>query len=642
MLSLDTIEPMEHDPWAPDGNDLPEPPGWRAAQPKDADLLWRPVPDPVDGSLIQDPDFTLPTAAGPLAWRLFYDSGQANTNSEWGYGRQASFPLRLISDGTTVTVMRDDGLVRQYRNIAGTFTPQGPPSADTLVKQGDGTWDETRGDTGFKFHYPAGNYVSLAYWQNPQGYRITCNYDGSQRLSWLTEPAGRRVTLGYTAQGQVQYIQDWGDRRNTLAYNAAGEMISMQGPTGCVTSFGYSASGHLLTYINDPMGFVTTYTYDAANRVATRSVAGNLGRYTYQSSGSIVTMGYTDPLGNTWTHVSSGGYPSAAIDPLGNVQTFAYSGGRPLSFKDGLGNIRSFSFDATTGHQLGETSPLGGITTITRDSSGNILTHVDPAGVCITHSYGANPGNRQVQTVLYASGHLFTYGYTAAGLPQSVANPRGCTTYIWDTAGYGHKVNECNALGCGWSHSYDLVGNRQVQTDPCGCVWTSSYDGMGRVIEVQNMLGHRQTTVYDSRGMVRMEIDAGGCITTYSWDAYGNQTEQLDPLGRRWTWFYDAKGRVTCTMDPTGARTTHFYDKADRRIATMDPTGRIVTSFYDAAGRICARQAPDATLTTFSYNAGAGDGSAAPERAPAHERLRRGRPRGRPGRSIGAAHDGDL
>src|SRR5438128_8506782 len=90
------------------GPEVLTPPGWAAARPADADLVWRPAANPLDGSLFQDPDFSLPTAAGPITWRLFYNSSAAATNSDWGYGRRASWPLRLNSDGTTVTVMHDD------------------------------------------------------------------------------------------------------------------------------------------------------------------------------------------------------------------------------------------------------------------------------------------------------------------------------------------------------------------------------------------------------------------------------------------------------------------------------------------------------------------------------------------------------
>src|SRR6266566_908763 len=124
----------------PGGPDYLTPPGWAAARPPDADLLWRPAPSPIDGSLLQDPDFSLPTAAGPLNWNLFYNSTNAAADSPYGSGRRASWPLTLASDGTTVTVMHEDGSDRQYLFSGGSYLVQNVPSGDTLVKNGDNTW----------------------------------------------------------------------------------------------------------------------------------------------------------------------------------------------------------------------------------------------------------------------------------------------------------------------------------------------------------------------------------------------------------------------------------------------------------------------------------------------------------------------
>lgn len=43
-----------------------------------------------DGTLHVDPGFTLPTAAGPVRWQLFYSSRRAGYDEGWGYGWRAS------------------------------------------------------------------------------------------------------------------------------------------------------------------------------------------------------------------------------------------------------------------------------------------------------------------------------------------------------------------------------------------------------------------------------------------------------------------------------------------------------------------------------------------------------------------------
>lgn len=235
----------------------PDPAGAAVPAPG-GDPAWRPAPD-ARGALVQDPDFELDTAAGPLRWSLLSDSEQAGVDGPYGYGRRASFPQVLRSDGTTVTVMDDGGTLREFRRSDTDYLPVGDVYCQ-LTKNDDDTWDYVRNDNGFRYRFPAGDVVSLTYRETPQGYRLTCGYDGEQRLAHVEEPAGRRVTLGYAAAGltTVQYLEDWGGRRNTLTYDSSGNLAQVEGPTGCLTSTSarlYSYCEARPTKAMDPSGY---------------------------------------------------------------------------------------------------------------------------------------------------------------------------------------------------------------------------------------------------------------------------------------------------------------------------------------------------------------------------------------------------
>src|SRR5262249_57662714 len=120
----------------------------------------------------------------------------------------------------------------------------------------------------------------------------------------------------------------------------------VEGPTGCITQYGYGAN-HLLTSITDPEGFQTTYTYDVAARVLTRSVAGNLGRYTYVTQSGQPNTIYTDPLGNVWTNaLDTQGNLLRQVDPLGAVQSVTYdTPGQPTLSQDPLNFLRTVNYD---------------------------------------------------------------------------------------------------------------------------------------------------------------------------------------------------------------------------------------------------------------------------------------------------------
>src|SRR4051812_45379754 len=84
----------------------------------------RPLPRP-DGALVQDPDFTLPTTAGPITWRLFYNSDDADVPGPWGFGRRASYPTRLFAQtdesGTSVVIEREDQTRAEYLDSGNGF-----------------------------------------------------------------------------------------------------------------------------------------------------------------------------------------------------------------------------------------------------------------------------------------------------------------------------------------------------------------------------------------------------------------------------------------------------------------------------------------------------------------------------------------
>jgi YD repeat-containing protein len=491
MRLLEMIERQTEQAQREGGRQFITLPGGPATLPVDADRQWRPAPNPVDGSLLQDPEFTLPTCAGPLAFRLFYDSNVAGTDSEWGFGRRASWPLLLRSDGTTVTVTHDDGTLRQYQKVGATFVVQGGNNGDALVQNGDGTWDETLGATGYQFHFPAGGYASLAYRANPQGMRLTCSYDASQRLQTVSEPAGNRLTLTYNSDGKVQTLEDWGNRGLIVLTYVGNNLTEEWEPEGRVTRY-CQDSNHRLTGIYDPMGYCTSYSYDYAGRVLTRSVAGNLGQYTYSTSGGILNTVYTDPLGKVWTHLTSGGDPAGMIDPLGNRETYAYSNHQPQAFTNGLGCCTTHLYD-TNGYDAGLIDPLGNRWTYVNDSYGNRLTEQNPLGYLTTFSFGASPQLRQLEAVINLLGQRTSFGYYPTGLVQYRQDALGNrTSYTWTSQGV--KATEVDPLGHCRTYQRDLVGNMTVEIDPLGACWTHRYDQMWRQMSTEDPLGCRNTS----------------------------------------------------------------------------------------------------------------------------------------------------
>ena len=79
------------------------PEGSRPAVPEDIDPCWRPAPDAA-GNLLQDPDFTLPSTAGPVHWALYHHSEEASQEhvtlpTVWRASLSIQVAIRLDGDG---------------------------------------------------------------------------------------------------------------------------------------------------------------------------------------------------------------------------------------------------------------------------------------------------------------------------------------------------------------------------------------------------------------------------------------------------------------------------------------------------------------------------------------------------------------
>ncbi|MFL5807542.1 MAG: fibronectin type III domain-containing protein, partial [Roseiflexaceae bacterium] len=165
-------------------------------------------------------------------------------------------------------------------------------------------------------------------------------YDPQGRLVGLTEGEGadaRTTTLAYDAQGYLTSTADAQGGTTSYTYDLAGRMLSRTLPTEHAFTFTYDTAGNC-TSSTDPQGLQTSYEYDLQNRLiamtldpdgrAVRSeyaydLAGNLiARVEDAGSGRLnVTTRYDyAPIG------SAGGYAlSRVIDPLGHATRYTYT-----------------------------------------------------------------------------------------------------------------------------------------------------------------------------------------------------------------------------------------------------------------------------------------------------------------------------
>ncbi|MFJ2988645.1 RHS repeat-associated core domain-containing protein [Collimonas sp. NPDC087041] len=348
----------------------------------------------------------------------------------------------------------------------------------------------------------------------------------------------------------------------TLSYSPLlgslnGTLAAAQAVQNTTTSYEYDAMGNR-TKITDPLGHITTQSYDP------------LGRLIQQVQPVPATGGSTPIVKFSYDGQDQ---LSTVTDPRNLVTSYTV---------DGLGNQNALS------------SPDTGSTSKTYDAAGNLKTRTDARGKTTTYSYDAL--NRLTQ-ISYATGTAtqFEYDGGTTGAPNAkghltrMIDGSGQTTYAYD--GFGRlltKVQTLSSTGTSSTLSY---------------TYGSSGNTTGKLISVTYPSGNRINYSYDAAGRVN-SLTLNPTNTTGGGTNTGTSIPLLTGIG------YQAFGPVnTWTWGNSSGTSTNTYARGidlDGRV-TSYPLGNALsngtnrTVSYDAASRI-----------TNSSHSGSGTGSNAP------------------------------
>ena len=268
-----------------------------------------PTPDQ-HGELLVDPEIALKAQNFNLDISLSY-STSSTVDRELGVGRSATVRGYIVSMvRAPIAVVRGDlkayslalssasGTVSNYVGSAGSGlkTTFSYDSASAI-------WTEYFAD-GIKIEYsehaPGGttHKYEINRVLNPSGTVQTYTYGTATEaglIKTIEVAGGRKVTFGYTAGTPcplMTTIQDWGGRTWTLAYDASRYLTTFTAPNGCVTKYSYAAgpSGKVLvSAIEDPRGYRTSYSYDGSDRVVNMIAGTAVWTYAYATNQQVVT-----------------------------------------------------------------------------------------------------------------------------------------------------------------------------------------------------------------------------------------------------------------------------------------------------------------------------------------------------------------
>jgi len=370
----------------------------------------------------------------------------------------------------------------------------------------------------------------------------------------------------------------------TFAYDSLKRLISAGNPESGTTCYGtvvngqcqgngYDANGNLV-YKTDARGVLTTYVYDALNRVTSRSYSDGTPTVTYVYDLSSITNG-KGRLASVSSSVSS--YSYSGYDALGRAL-----GGTQIIGSQSY-NV-GYTYDKA-GHVLTETYPSGHAVGYSYDSAGRLGDNGS------TLAFTGNLGDGVTRTYASITG---ANAYDAASRPQE--EKFGTTTPVYDKRHYNVRgqLYDLRASTVPWQTDqwnwnrgaivnwYDTTSGYPYQNPNSGT------DNNGNVLrseiyipnddQINSYSFMRQNYTYDSLNRLTSATELANGATqsfaqAYNYDRWGNRTINTQNNA---TWG-NGINTAQSWIDPN---TNRLYAPSDQNIS--DPNQRLIR--YDAAG----------------------------------------------------------
>ena len=382
--------------------------------------------------------------------------------------------------------------------------------------------------------------------------------------------AARITTWTYNALGQVLKAQ--GPRpqdATSYAYHTetnddhrAGDLSSITDAKGKVTHFDrYDQLGQLLQS-TDPNGVVTVFTYDARQRLLSRTVGAETTSYTYDAIGQLTRV--TQPDG-TWVGFE---YDDAH---------------RRIAAQDSDGNRIDYALD-NAGKRVGETvrDPAGILARNSAwllDALGRVQLETIPA------AYQA-PGGEAAWTTVASEGESFSatgtwtvrYGANGRWLTRTVTGTVPCTFDYFGGDPAPGTVKSCQRFDA-WSglpanspalvtrYEYDGEGHvtRQVQApDGLNLQTQLGYDALARPAQVTDPKGGTTSLAYDGADRTTQVTDPRSLATRYARNGFGETTQLNSPDTGSANQTYDDAGNLKTRLDSRGVLESYTYDELNR------------------------------------------------------------------------------
>ncbi len=483
----------------------------------------------------------------------------------------ASLPCATINADGVVTQLAYDSV----GDLASSSTPDGNGSelaTSTYGYDGDGEETSVTSPDGNVAGANAGNYTTITAY----------NGDGLQTSVTQSDGAGHTVTpratnYGYDANANPTAEEDPRGFTTTITYNAADQATLATNPDGNATLTCYDGSGQVAQVVPSvgvaannltPASCPDAYPAGYGDQLATDATT-----YTFDTDGSLTAMTTPAPAGQSGSETTTYSY-----DGQGNlVQTTA-----PPATSGGPNQITANTYNAadelaseTTGYGTSAASTVSYCYDPTGDTTSVVYADGNSSGTALcemSSPWVVNPTSYPTQ-----AGYQTTYSYDSAGelvsttTPATAAAPNGATTAL----------------------TYDPEGNQLTSKDPNGTTTTQTYSPLGQTATVSYSGGsaHSVSIGRDADGSSTSMTDATG-TSSYIWDPFSELTSATNGAGQTTGYGYNADGAVTSITYPlpssatwaTSDTVSYTVDNADQLISATDFNGNRISIGNTADG----------------------------------------------------------
>jgi RHS repeat-associated protein len=433
------------------------------------------------------------------------------------------------------------------------------------------------------------------------GTTTSFTYDAVGQVTSVTSPSGRTKSLQWDAFGR-NVSQTVNGASTGYGYNYQNALTAVQDPKGLTTSYDRNGFGEARSLTSPDTG-TSNYSYDANGNPTSRvNAAGQVESYTYDAADRVVTKTVSHPAGGSLTYTFS--YGTSGVEAGRLVQIAAP--GLMLSYTHNiLGAVTSAS-QAIPGSPTLTTSygyaANGALTSITYPSGRVVSMGLDSAsrpssmtsgGTNLLTGIGYTPLGA-VAGWTFGSGQAVVRSFDGAGRVASVTMPWGARTYSYDnedrivgitdgalgSATYGYDgfdrlTSATTALGA-WAYGYDANGNR-TSNSVNGLGYGVAVDGSSnRVNGYINQAGYARVVDYTPDGHAAQvgsgtpQPSCGSSVT------FGYQADGQLATSNVFTAIHAPNGlrlQKTAAACAGGAKTNFIYDLAGHLIGEYDATG---------------------------------------------------------------------